>query len=71
LDHKYSIRKISQALSDVTSTDKKQGISEISNKSDVYKDIEKSFQVESLLDYDYTNVSNVKRYRKEIKRYKI
>lgn len=71
LNNKYSIGKISNALSEVSVTDKKQGIFEISNKSEIYKEIERSFDVESLLDYDYTNISNIKSYRKEIKRYKI
>jgi len=71
LKHKYSIKKINEALSVATAADKKQGIFEIANKSEVYKEIEKSFKVEELLDYEYTNISNIKKYRKEIKRYKI
>jgi hypothetical protein len=55
----------------MTVTDKKQGIFEIANKSEVYREIERSFGVEKLLDYDYTNISNIRTYRKEIKRYKI
>ena len=71
LEHKYSIRKIQTALTNMMVSDKKQGIFEIANKSEVYKEIEKSFEVEKLLDYDYANISKIKKYRADIKRYKI
>jgi transposase len=71
LEHKYSIAKIIEALSKMTVSDRKQAIFEIANKSEIYKEIEKSFEVEKLLDFDYTNISNIKKYRREIKHYKI
>lgn len=65
LDHKFSVRKIQTALETATCRKVAKGIYSVNKQDDVFRRIEKVFDVS--LDYQFVRLEHFRSYRKDIK----
>ena len=66
LERRHSVRRIQKSLKDATCRMIDKGTYSLNTQDEVFKDIEKSFQVS--LNRDYAKVEHLRKYRKDIKK---
>ena len=66
IEHRHSVRRIQKSLKNATCRMIDKGTYSLSTQDEVFKDLEKAFQVS--LNKDYAKIEHIRKYRKNIKK---